>query len=61
MFHFTFIFLEQADDVVFRVTLEKNQAKAVGAYRQMHAGILTLHKHRQASGTELVAADFIEA
>ena len=38
VYHFAFVFFQQADVVVFGVSLEKHDTKAVRADRQMHAG-----------------------
>ena len=56
----TLVLLEQADRIVFRVSLEIDRAHLVRAYGKVHAAFGTFHQHMQAGLPELRGADVIE-
>ncbi len=59
--YLTLVLLQQADGVVFRVTLKENQAEEVLGDGHMHVTCVRLHQHFESSGIELLAADLVEA
>ena len=59
--NFTLVLFQQADGVVFRVSLEVDDAEQVGADGEMHAGLFALDQHRQPGVLELRLRDLVVA
>ncbi len=58
---FTLVLLQQAVDVIFRMTLKKDLAEEVGADGEMYPGSLTLSKNAQACLFKLFPVDLVKA